>query len=261
MKKTALLFLSLITFLACDTDDDTTTPVIESEVSIHFTQSFDGDPVTANEFNAMAYMNENGEQLSVSRLRYLISDIVLIDANGVATSIADYNLVDVGESTGAILNAPTTFKQGDYTLTMRFGFSDADNTNAAYPDLNAASWSVPAPLGGGYHFMQMEGMYINDDGATTNYQYHTIRAAQNPGDNPTLTDTSISIDLGTISIEGSYTIIEVDMNISEWYKNPIQWNLNELYTMLMPNYDAQIMMNQNGQNVFNLGTVTSAIDN
>jgi hypothetical protein len=256
MKKIALI-LSLA-FIACGTDDDTVTPIAKSDVAINFTQSFNVDPITVNEFSDLAYVNENGELLSVSRLRYLMTDIVLTDGDGIETVIADYNLVDVGESAGVTIESPTSFAQGDYTLSMRFGFSDADNTTAAYPDLNVVDWSVPAPLGGGYHYMQMEGMYINDADENTNYQYHAIRAAENPGDNPTLTDTSIAIDLGTVAIEGIATIIEVDMNIAEWYKNPNQWNLNELYTMLMPNYDAQIMMNQNGQNVFSLGSIIYA---
>ncbi len=256
MKKIVLLFFALIPFLACNNDDDTTTPVVESDVSINFTQSFDNQSITANEFSNLEYTNENGEQLSISRLRYLMTDIVLTDSDGIETVIADYNFVDVGESTGAVLDAPTKFEQGDYTLSMRFGFSDADN-NGVYTDLNALSWGVPAPLGGGYHYMQMEGVYINSEAVNTNYQFHTIRAAQNPGDDVTLTDTSIAVNLGTITIDGSATTIQVNMNIENWYKNPNLWNLNELYTMLMPNYDAQILMNENGQDVFTLGTVTT----
>jgi len=256
MKKTALILLSFFTLLSCDNDDDTTTQP-ESSVSINFTQSFNGEIITANEFNNISYTNANGEQLSISRLRYLMSNIVLTDANGIATVLSDYNFIDVGESSGGTLQAPTTFEQGDYTLSMRFGFSDADNTDAAYPDLNAASWGVPAPLGGGYHYMQLEGMYINNEDVNTNYQYHTIRAAQNPGDNPTLTDTSIALDLGTVRVGGTTTTIEVDMDISQWFENPNLWDLNVLFTMLMPNYDAQILMYENGQNVFSLGAITS----
>jgi hypothetical protein len=257
MKKIAFLFLATITLFSCDSDDDTTPAVVESDLSINFTQSFDGQAITASEFSNIAYTNENGEQLSISRLRYLMTDIVLTDSNGIETVIADYNFVDVGESSGALLNAPTKFDQGDYTLSMRFGFSDADNIDAAYPDLNAATWGVPAPLGGGYHYMQMEGVYINSEAVNTNYQYHAIRAAQNPGDDVSLTDTSIAVNLGTITIDGSATTVQVNMNIENWYKNPNVWNLNELYTMLMPDYDAQILMNENGQDVFTLGTVTT----
>ena len=257
MKKTLLLLVLLVSFLACDSDDNATTAIAESNVSFNFTQSFDGEAITIDQFNDISFTNENGEQLSINRLRYLITDIVLTDGNGIDTVVSDFNFVDVGASSGATLDALTRFNEGDYTLSMRFGFSDEDNIDGAYPDLNAASWSVPGPLGGGYHYMQLEGMYINDESVTTNYQYHTISAVQNPGENPEVTNTSIAIDLGTITIEGTTTIIEVDMNIAEWFKNPNTWDLNELFTVLMPNFDAQIMMNQNGQNVFSLGTVTS----
>ena len=46
------------------------------------------------------------------------------------------------------------------------------------------------------------------------------------------------------------------MNIAEWFKNPNTWDLNVLNNMLMPNFNAQIMMFENGQNVFSLKSVT-----
>ena len=45
------------------------------------------------------------------------------------------------------------------------------------------------------------------------------------------------------------------MNIAEWFKNPNLWDLNIYNQMLMPNSTAQIMMYENGQNVFSLGEV------
>jgi hypothetical protein len=46
------------------------------------------------------------------------------------------------------------------------------------------------------------------------------------------------------------------MNLAEWFKNPNTWNLNELNTVLMPNFEAQKMMSANGKSVFTLGQVT-----
>ena len=45
------------------------------------------------------------------------------------------------------------------------------------------------------------------------------------------------------------------MNIAQWFKQPNTWNLNEYNQMLMPNSTAQILMYQNGQNVFNLVSI------
>ena len=45
------------------------------------------------------------------------------------------------------------------------------------------------------------------------------------------------------------------MNIANWFDTPNTWDLNELNQMLMANSDAQILIYQNGQNVFNIESV------
>jgi len=45
------------------------------------------------------------------------------------------------------------------------------------------------------------------------------------------------------------------MNIEKWFEQPNLWDLNSYNQMLMTNSAAQIMMYENGQNVFNLGAV------
>ena len=68
-------------------------------------------------------------------------------------------------------------------------------------------------------------------------------------------DTSFEVDLGTITIKNDATI-EVRMNVAEWFKNPNTWDLNSLDINLMSNYNAQLLMSQNGLSVFSLGAVT-----
>jgi len=46
------------------------------------------------------------------------------------------------------------------------------------------------------------------------------------------------------------------MNIAEWFKNPYTWDLNELNTVLMPNFEAQLLMSQNGKSVFSRGELS-----
>jgi hypothetical protein len=45
------------------------------------------------------------------------------------------------------------------------------------------------------------------------------------------------------------------MNVAEWFKAPYLWDLNIWNSMLMPNFDAQVKMYDNGQNVFSLGSI------
>ena len=197
--------------------------------------------------------------LTLSKLVYLISDITFTSSTGEVFEPGDYNLVDARVGTGTIFTPNVELPEGEYVVSLTYGFDDEDNQDGVYLDLNVADgvgWGVPAPLGGGYHYMRMEGMYNNNMGDQVAYQYHNVRANM-PGTDPVITqDTSINVDLGIINIvEG--TTIEVKMNVAEWYRTPNLWDLNVLFTVLMPNFDAQIMMNENGQTVFSLGEVTA----
>lgn len=255
MKKLMLLMALAIGFIACDSDDNTAAPNVN--VSINFTQNFDGTPITAQDFDSSVYTNANGEPMTLTRLRYLMSDITFTNEAGASVVVEDYNLVQVNDNVGLSIDN-FVLPAGDYMVTMRFGFEESKNTTNAYPDLNAASWNVPVPIGGGYHYQQLDGKFTNTDGNEEVFNFHTISAPTNAMmPDVTREDTSIAINLGTISISGTTTTIEVKSNIAEWFKNPVTWNLNVLNRMLMGNNSAQLLMFQNGQDVFSLGTVTN----
>ena len=258
MKKIAFILAIGFAFVACDNDDETTPlPVVNTSVAFVFTQNFDDQNIQNADYETTEYTNANGEVLTLSKLVYLISDITFTNAVGDVFDAGDYNLIDARTGENTVFTPNIEIPEGDYTVSFTYGFDDEDNIDLAYPDLNSSdgSWSVPGTLGGGYHFMRMEGEYTNNMSDLVSFQYHNVRAnTQNP---PVTTDTSIEVDLGQVSIvEG--TSIEVKMNVAEWFKNPNQWDLNVLFTILMPNFDAQIMMNENGQNVFSRGDVTVA---
>ncbi|MGJ8734770.1 MAG: MbnP family protein, partial [Cellulophaga sp.] len=201
------------------------------------------------------YTNANGEQLSITKLRYLISNITFQKSSGETFILDGYNLVDVTNNTDLSFTPTTTIPTGTYSnVSFTFGFNNDANYNNNYLDLNATSWNVPAQLGGGYHFMQLEGKFIDNTATETGYIYHTIRAVDNSGAALEFEDTFFEVDLGEVTITDNATF-EIDMNISEWFKTPNTWDLNVLYTSLMPNFDAQMMMFENGQNVFSLNSV------
>jgi uncharacterized lipoprotein NlpE involved in copper resistance len=264
MRKIALALMASVLLFGCNNDDDTQPVVVEVSVDFTFTQNWDGDPIENSDFDIPQYTNENGEMMSISKLVYLISDVTFISlTDGVTYDAGDYNLINVREQTNLNFTPDIEIPEGDYLVSFTFGFDDEDNQDGIYPDLNSADggWNVPMMLGGGYHYMRLEGKFIDDTGSLENYAYHTIRAADTSTDPVTLQDTSFGVGLGQITI-GSSTNIEVQMNVAEWFKNPNTWDLNVLNTVLMPNFDAQIMMFENGSNfsnsqgAFSLGSVT-----
>ncbi|GAB5398610.1 MAG: hypothetical protein Aureis2KO_01950 [Aureisphaera sp.] len=265
LKKIAMLFVATALFIGCNNDDDSSTPS-NVTVDFKFTHNFDGTSIENADYETTSYTNANGESLMLSKLVYLISDVTFTAADGTVYTGGDYNLVNARTGSGIDFTPNIELPKGDYTVSLTFGFNDEDNDAAGgYEDLNTADggWGVPDPLGGGYHYMRMEGTYVNSIGATENFQYHTIRANSHttlppgPGTLDELTDTSFVVSLGTVSV-GSTTSVEVQMDVAEWFVNPNTWDLNMWFTVLMPNYEAQLDMNENGSaGVFSLGTVVT----
>ena len=126
--------------------------------------------------------------LSIERLRYLISDIQITNSVGESYSLNDYNLIDLEENSSLSFESSQAVKSGLYSnISFIFGFRDEYNIDGAYTDLNTASWNVPMILGGGYHYMQLDGKYISNNGNESGYNYHAIRAVDSPGSNLTFT--------------------------------------------------------------------------
>ncbi|MGB0456278.1 MAG: MbnP family protein [Flavobacteriaceae bacterium] len=255
MKFNLIILAFTLVFVACEKDnDDNISPV--TAVNFKFIHKWEETEVSNSDFNSIQFTNAYGNELSIERLRYLISKIKLTKNTGEVITIDEYNLVDLEDANSLNFSTNQTVAVGSYSdISFVFGFTNEDNTDGTYADLNSATWNVPAMLGGGYHYMQMDGKYINNSNVESGYNYHAIRAVDNPGSNPTFPqDTFFEVSLGEITLTGA-TEITIAMNIAQWFKQPNTWNLNEYNQMLMPNSTAQILMYQNGQNVFNLVSI------
>ncbi|WAC01230.1 hypothetical protein N7U66_13990 [Lacinutrix neustonica] len=253
--------ISILLLYSCSEDrDDNLTLQTDAKTTFSFTHYWDDTQITSSDFNTIQYTNANGETLSIETLRYLISDVTFTKENGEKIVIEGYNLVNLKTDTNLTYSPLDNIPLGTYTnVSFTFGFDAEDNIDGAYLDLNSESWAVPNTpmLGsvGGYHYMQLEGKFTNSTTPETGYAYHVIRAADGNTNPPTIEETFIEVDLGPITIERDINF-EIKMNIAEWFKNTFQWDLTVWNTMLMPNFQAQLKMNQNGQNVFSLGAVT-----
>lgn len=240
-------------------DDGSCTYAETKTVKFSFTHNFDGTGLTAAGFDQLNYTNASGNVLSFTKLQYSISDVRFYKANGDSIYLDGYHFVDLTDNATLEYTLPATIEVGDYTgIAFNWGFNEADNVSGAYADLNALSWSWPDMIGGGYHQLKMEGRYINAATDTISYQYHAgSRVRQISG-----IDTTFHLNYAHIELPSSaFTLsnnatIEVKMNLAEWFKNPNTWDLNTYFSMLMPNYTAQVMMNQNSSTVFSLGTIT-----
>lgn len=253
MANKIFFFSLLILFLnSCSSNEDIS--IQNKKLTVNFIHEWDGTPITKNDFNVVKFATKNEDTLSIERYRYVLSNIKLIDNSGFETPLLDYMLIDLGEEQNLSFTIDKLILDRNYTLNFTFGFTDADNTDGTYVDLNTANFNVPTMLGGGYHYMQFDGKYISSTTTTpAGFNYHAIRAI-NLADPANIIhrDTSFEVNLNNIVITGNEATIDVKVNIAEWFKNPNTWDLDVLNQMLMPNFDAQVEMNSNGRNVFSL---------
>lgn len=254
MYKIIAPFILLFLLCSCSSNSDET--LKSKKITVNFIHKWNNALVTKADFNTVKFENRNGEKVSIERYRYVLSDIKLVDANKNETSLSKYILIDLGEEQNLTLNSNKIVLNGTYSLDFTFGFSDANNKNGEYADLNSANFNVPSALGGGYHYMQFDGKYTSTTTTTpAGFNYHAIRAVNNSDPNKLqFRDTSFSVSLTNITVTDSDIVINVNVDINQWFEAPNRWDLNRYNQMLMPNFDAQLLMSANGPSVFSLNS-------
>ncbi|WP_375241579.1 MbnP family protein [Lacinutrix sp.] len=248
----ALLMCVALALTSCGEDMDDNA-LSNANINFKFSHTWDNTLINSSNLTTQTLTNENGENINITRIRYLISKLQLVNSSGTTFTFDGYKFTDLeNEDTYNFTPENNSIPTGTYTLKFVWGFNEEDNIDGAYLDLNSASWNWPAMLGGGYHFLQFDGMY-NVDTTPSPFNYHNGTARVSVGN---FEQNFAIIELETpLNITKNATI-NVNMNISEFFKNPNTWDLNVLDTPLMPNYNAQKMMQENVMSVFNVEGIT-----
>ncbi len=233
-----ILLIALVFFSCGETNENN-----ESRIFLNFNHHCDN---TALSNDGLTHTNEVGENYNVLTLKYIVTDIKLTSNNKDHEEIIikDLHFVDFNDPSTMFIESDI-LENGSYTLSFRFGL-DA-NTNIADNFTNEtfhASMEWPPmidpntgmEMGGGYHYMKLEGAYNND---STFYNTHT---------GPTMgMDHSfvVSFNMFNININNSTENLEysIDMNVNNWYENP---NTINLAPMIMMDMTKQMQLMANG---------------
>lgn len=238
-----ILSFALLTFNSCSLFDTAVYVDIEP---------FWGDQRIA-ELSELEFTTESGEVIFIDDLQYVVSQIRLKRKNKNKTytleeqalgNIQDY---DLGFSTGDV-------PSGRYEISFVFGLQSQYNIeNPAYGI--PSSFLIPEEFGGGYDFMHLNGRYKDQNNEFQPFEFHMSNAVNtSQSGDITVEDNSFVVDLGTHRLVGGpfLSIVKIKMDVSQWFKDPNTWNFSELNSNLTTNYDAQIRMKENGQNVFSI---------
>lgn len=203
------------------------------------------------EMNNLKYLNAAENIYSIMTLKYLVSDFYFKDKNDNSIHIDTFHYRDIKFDDTRILK--TSIPAGDYEeITFVFGMNSERNYTGSLPNetvYNAFEW--PEHMGGGYHYMMLEGRYrVHTDSINEyNYNTHTGRLEMNNMVNENF--VTITIPHSTTAIkEGETWEFVLRMNVNEWYNNPNLYDFSDFPPGIMNNQNAQTLLKENGHNIF-----------
>ena len=155
--------LVFVLFIGCENDG----PQPETRTDLAFSLSFSFDNATL-QFDDIIYTNAAGNNLSITRLQFYLSNFEVENSTGVLYNFDDVIYVDAQNSTNTSFTL-TDIPFGNYKrINFLIGLDSIHNMENALPHTVENDNMVwPAPMGGGYHFLKMEGNFLDNP-------YHTV---------------------------------------------------------------------------------------
>lgn len=229
-----LLTAFVLLFSACKKD------ATHSDLSLNLRHLVEGNEVT---LNSIQYTNPAGNNFSVERLVYYISDIRLTDDAGNEYFWDDYQFVDIDDaSTHTLLLNQVPV--GNYTgMTALIGLNATRNAEGLENTVDNNNMIWPQAMGGGYHFMKLEGRFEASNSDIIGYAMH------------------LGLDANLVTAEAapfSLTLDEekesanLNFDIMEWHRNPANWDFEADGTAIMANANSLAKLAANGATVLSI---------
>ena len=218
-------------------------------VTINASHEVDGTPLV---MDALRYSNEAGNPYLVNEVQWFISNLELEDCDGNRVRLADTWYIDTNLPETQTLQIPEVPAAGYAVLRFTFGLNDTDNLSGTFNNPPESNMFWPDELGGGYHYMKLNGKYQNADSLLAPLAIHLGK-----GQNADLTefyDNSFTVEL-PIELDvydGRESSVDLIMNINKWFRNPHVYDFNTYGSAIMQNQEAQQILKENGHDVFSI---------
>ncbi|MBL7806054.1 MAG: hypothetical protein JNL02_20090 [Saprospiraceae bacterium] len=212
-----IIWLSLLFLLSLNACDKSTPLPEAAQVSLVFENVVNGQPLT---YSAKQYTNAAGDSYSVELLKYYVTNVVLLRADGAEFKLGNYDLIDAAKpatceiTAGQVPNGHYTgmrFLLGVDSLRNHTGLQDGD-LDPVYGML--WNWNT------GYIFFKHEGRFTNAQGEDQGLIFHF-------GSDIALTPVEISFPEG-LHVEGVARKAFIRFDLAPLYATPhvIDFNLD-----------------------------------
>jgi len=278
--KILLITFYLTAVMACSKQQDQQ-KYASGSLTFRIVHSVDG---IAFEKDTMHYVNYSGNRYMISNVQWFLSNLTLVKTDGTRVHCAtndEYLYVDTD------LPETNRFKMtnlpiGDYAaIDFTFGLNEASNTSYRFVNPPESFMFWPEYLGGGYHYMKLNGKWINKQGQSAPFNFHlgigqifitksnglhayfAFGSSANThceGFNPPFQLPEVSSfvqnyfqvtqHLNFSVIPESESIINLEMRLDQWFDGSTHFNHDDWGGSIMQQQQAQDIARENGQKVF-----------
>lgn len=232
----------------------------EGTLRIHFCHRIENAPL---QLHQLIYENKAGNPYQVDEVKYFISKICVIDKENRYIALTGFtenpHYVDISLPETMDLNIE--IEEGDYKgIAFIFGLDKEDNISHRFVNPPEANFAWPDILGGGYHYMQINGKWETPDHALKTMNFHTGIGQLYEGNSTQIADIYqyvhnhflVTIPHKFTVTENETSLLNLVMNIENWFQNPNTYDHNYFGGSIMQNQEAQEVIKQNGCDVFTI---------
>ncbi|MCZ2248511.1 MAG: hypothetical protein LC111_07105 [Bacteroidia bacterium] len=222
IKSLVLVSSIIFTLSSCKKDviDDNPAPLF-TKASLNINVLANNNKVIWDSIN---YINASGNKYSLRTINFYISDIAMKRKDGFIHKLNKVFYIDPAKSESSQITIDSLLR-GDYEqISFLVGLNPQKNIDygleSTVDNLNMA-W--PTMMGGGYHFIKVEGHYLDSAGLRKGFAIHL-------GKNENLVNIEINKLMLQQKSENNYSL---DFEINEIFANPYLYDLNieKTYTM------------------------------
>jgi hypothetical protein len=260
-----ILFVLVVCFNSCSKSTEGP-PVPEAgHIAFNFSHHVDGQPLRLDE---MIYINTAGNPYEVSEIMYFISDVTLHKSDGTKKLIDEWKdicYVDTNIPSTLTWEVYDDIEVGTYdSISFTFGIAEEKNQSFMFVDPPEVQMMWPDILGGGYHYMMLNGIWSDEHGDEHVYNFHLGIGQLYKSD--VINYDSIygyvqnyffvTLPNSSFIIERDITReVEIVMNIESWFATPHDFDFNYWGGAIMEIQPAMQMGKENGFDVFTTGGI------
>ena len=228
------------------------------DLTVNFKSMVYNSPIKLRE---MIYVNAAENPYQVNEIKYFISKFFLIKSDGNWVKITDNSGIHYADLSDAKTLKWTLkdVEEGEYKgIAFIFGLDEQDNKSHRFPNPPESNFSWPDILGGGYHYLQINGKYKDRSGEEKSMNFHS-GIGQLYKNNVLHADSiyayihnyfSVKLPVNFKIEKGKTSHLDLIMNVDAWFDAPIVYDHNYFGSGIMQNQQAQAVIKENGKNVF-----------